>query len=247
VAELELQIGGRALALRLPMPNGTARLRDLIPALRVLMAGLTGVAVERAADEGRQVACRAGCGACCRQLVPLAGAEAQHLAALIEAMPPARRAAIEARFAAARTQLEAAGLWPALADLAVITDAREAAALGQAYFAAAVACPFLEDESCSIHPERPLSCREYLVSSAPERCADPAGQGVVPVKLDRRLAAAVAGVGVGGRPRYVAMTALFEWVARNPESPELQDPAALLGEVLTYLTGTETRAEGTAS
>jgi Fe-S-cluster containining protein len=34
-------------------------------------------------------------------------------------------------------------------------------------------CPFLEDESCSIHPDRPLVCREYLVTSPAELCAGP--------------------------------------------------------------------------
>ncbi|HEY5241787.1 MAG TPA: YkgJ family cysteine cluster protein [Polyangiaceae bacterium] len=30
-----------------------------------------------------------------------------------------------------------------------------------------VSCPFLEEESCSIHPDRPPICREYLVTSSP--------------------------------------------------------------------------------
>jgi hypothetical protein len=33
------------------------------------------------------------------------------------------------------------------------------------YFLQGVACPFLEAESCGIHPDRPLACREYLVTS----------------------------------------------------------------------------------
>jgi Fe-S-cluster containining protein len=242
-ADLELQIGGRKLAVRLPVPTGPTTLRVMLPALRALMAGLTGVAIEQAAGEGRAFACRAGCGACCRQLVPIAGAEAHHLAALIEALPAPRREAVLTRFAAARAQLEAAGLWRDLIRMAEITDPAAANALGLAYFAQHIACPFLEDESCSIHPERPLACREYLVSSDPAHCADPGGQGVVPIKLDRRLATAVARTGSGGGPRYVALTALFDWVTWHLEPPADQDAAAILGEVLTHLTGTEVAAE----
>ena len=46
-------------------------------------------------------------------------------------------------------------------------------------------CPFLEDESCSIHPERPLVCREYLVTSPAELCAGPAQEGVTPVPVPK--------------------------------------------------------------
>lgn len=41
-----------------------------------------------------------------------------------------------------------------------------------------VACPFLEKESCSIHRDRPLVCREYLVTSPPAACAEP-GSGQI--------------------------------------------------------------------
>jgi len=242
-ADLELVIGGRRLAVRLPVPIGKTSLRGMLPALRALMAGLSGVAIEQAADEGRRVACKAGCGACCRQLVPIAGAEAHHLADLVDAMPAERRKAVMGRFAAARAQLEAAGLWRDFVRLPTITDPAEANALGLGYFAQHIACPFLEDESCSIHPERPLACREYLVSSDPAQCADPGGQGVVPIKLDRRLTTAVARTGGAGRPRYVAMTALFDWVACNPEAPPEQEAGEILGEVLTYFTGSEVAAE----
>jgi Fe-S-cluster containining protein len=237
-ADLELMIAGRKLAVRLPMPVGRTDLRGLLPALRAFLAGLCGVAVEIAAGDGRHVSCRAGCGACCRQLVPLAGAEAHELAVLVERLPAERREAVLARFAASRARLEAAGLWPSVVDMAAITDPKAAAALGLGYFAQGIACPFLEDESCSIHPDRPLACREYLVSSDPVRCADPGGERVVPIKLDRRLTAAVARTGMAdGRPHYVAMTALFEFVAAHPEAPPAQDAAAILGEVLSHLTG----------
>ena len=48
-----------------------------------------------------------------------------------------------------------------------------------------VPCPFLEDESCSIHPERPLVCREYLVTSPAALCAGPTQEGVTPVAVPK--------------------------------------------------------------
>jgi len=54
-----------------------------------------------------------------------------------------------------------------------------------AYFALRVPCPFLEEESCSIHPDRPLVCREYLVTSPAELCAGPTQEGVTPVPVPK--------------------------------------------------------------
>src|ERR1700744_6321633 len=121
-ADLELVIGDRRLAVRLPVPMGATDLRGMLPALRVLMAGLCGVAIEVAAAQQRAVACKAGCGACCRQLVPILGAEAHELAGLVDAMPPDRRGVVLRRFSAARAQLEAAGLWSTLTRMADIAD-----------------------------------------------------------------------------------------------------------------------------
>jgi len=72
-----------------------------------------------------------------------------------------------------------------------VTDARATTQLAIDYFHAAVPCPFLENESCSIHPFRPLSCREYLVTSPPALCQDPSVNQVagvlLPLKLSRVL------------------------------------------------------------
>ena len=56
--------------------------------------------------------------------------------------------------------------------------------LALSYFRLGIPCPFLEEESCSIHPDRPLSCREYLVTSAPIHCAEQAPDKVQGVRLD---------------------------------------------------------------
>ena len=56
------------------------------------------------------------------------------------------------------------GLDPSIAEAAY-------RAFGLAWFQQGVPCPFLEEESCSIHPDRPLVCREYLVTSPPAACA----------------------------------------------------------------------------
>jgi hypothetical protein len=84
---------------------------------------------------------------------------------------------LKGRFAAAEAAIEATGLKE--------RKGRSDRELSTAYFAMGVPCPFLEEESCSIHPERPLVCREYLVTSPAELCAGPKQEGVTPVAVPK--------------------------------------------------------------
>lgn len=171
-ATLRLTVGTLRIAHPITVANAPVPAADVVPALQ----GLVNAVVE-AAQAGKTVSCRKGCGACCRQLVPLSRTEGERLLQLIDALPAERRETLVARFAAAETAIEGAGL----KDRAGRTD-RE---LSAAYFALRLPCPFLEDESCSIHPERPLVCREYLVTSPAELCSGPAQEGVTPVAVPK--------------------------------------------------------------
>jgi Fe-S-cluster containining protein len=174
---LRLTVGDVQIAHPLTVPDGTVPAGDVLPALQGLVN-----AVVAAAERGRAISCRKGCGACCRQLVPISRTEGERLLGVIEAMPRERRGEIKRRFAAAEAALAPAGFGA--------EDGRTDRERSIAYFAAAVPCPFLEEESCSIHPERPLVCREYLVTSPPELCAGPQQDGVTPVPVPKLSLAA---------------------------------------------------------
>lgn len=154
------------------VPNAAVPAAEIVPALQ----GLVNAVVE-AAETGQAISCRKGCGACCRQLVPVSRTEGERLLQVVEAMPSEQRKTLLARFAAAESAIEAAGLKE--------RQGRSDRELSTAYFALGVACPFLEDESCSIHPERPLVCREYLVTSPAALCAGPKQEGVTPVAVPK--------------------------------------------------------------
>ena len=185
VGRVVLVLGEEPVTLELGVPPGPVGFEDLLPILH----GLTDFVVDRgvAAAEaaGRTISCRAGCGACCRQLVPVSQAEARELAALVAAMPEPRRNEIRRRFDAALQTLHAGGV---LTEIDAARDDTSGAAkdLGMRYFRQGVACPFLEDEACSIHPDRPLSCRQYLVTSPAAHCASPSLATIEMVTLPAR-------------------------------------------------------------
>jgi len=176
-ATLRLRVGDLAIAHPLTVPNAAVPATAVLPALQGLVNEVVGTA-----EAGRAISCRKGCGACCRQLVPISRTEGEALLALVEAMPKGQRKALRARFAAAEAAIGGAGL----AERGGRSD-RE---MSVAYFAQGVPCPFLEEESCSIHRDRPLVCREYLVTSPAELCAGPAQEGVTPVPVPKLSLAA---------------------------------------------------------
>ncbi len=134
---LTLSIGDKPVALELSVPAGPTATEDVLPIFQGLSNLVTTLGVERAEVEGRTVSCRAGCGACCRQLVPIAEPEARDLARVVAAMPEPRRSHVRARFASALAALEPAGLL----ERAMNAQAGEGREIGLAWFAQNVACP----------------------------------------------------------------------------------------------------------
>ena len=184
----QLTVSGGERRSEVRVPGGPCRLLDLLPAAREVSGMLTGAALDKVRAEGKTVSCRAGCGACCRQLAAISVVEAEALAELVAALPAERQAVIRARFAEAVRRLEEAGLLDgADRPRGPRTVARNPGGVeagvqdvARRYFALQIPCPFLEDESCSIHPERPMVCREYHVTSPAERCAQPLPGGCRP-------------------------------------------------------------------
>jgi Fe-S-cluster containining protein len=226
--QVVLVVGGERVPLELTVPVAPVNVERLLPILR----GLSSLFAERAAKQleakGRAISCRAGCGACCRQLVPLSPSEARALARLVDALPEPRRSLIRGRFERALETLEAAGL---LDRMGTRTPA-ERSALGAAYFQQGIACPFLEDESCSIHPDRPMACREYLVVSPAENCRTPRADTIEKVTLEADPLPALVQVEAGG---WVALILALRFRDETAEPPRDKAAPAILREVVDKL------------
>ena len=99
--QIHLRLLDQDHTFSVPIPSGQVTVLNLLPAAQELSRQATAVVVEDARAHGRAVSCRAGCGACCRQLVAISYVEARDLAELVASMPPERQAVIRARFAEA--------------------------------------------------------------------------------------------------------------------------------------------------
>jgi len=216
-AKFALKVQDCNIEVSARLPEGPVLPSALLPILQGLSNTLSDLASAGAAKAGAPVSCREGCGACCRQPVPIAAAEARMLAEWIDEQPEERKAVLRERFRRAAARLEESGMAQEIRDCAQVSrDARHA--LGLRYFALGIACPFLEDERCTIHPIRPLRCREYLVVSPAERCANPGNEEIVSVKPPILLSQVLDKWNPSGERQageFILLAMLDEWVAQH--------------------------------
>ncbi len=181
---VSLGAGRFSLETTLEVPAGDVAEQDVVPALGRLADGLIGKA-----RRGFAVSCQPGCAACCRQLVPVSMPELRHITAVWAARDDADE--IAARREGARRRLRNHGL----ADVVTRTasfDSRQLVSLARRYVDLGIACPFLVDARCTIYGQRPLSCREYAVTTPPAACVEPGRRRIRRVPLPFSLSAVVA-------------------------------------------------------
>src|SRR4051812_40980375 len=95
-ADIRLSIGGQPLHLDIAVPAGPAPLGDLLPVFHGLANVEVDVAVAAVERQGQTISCCKGCGACCRQPVPITETEARALVRLVDGMPEPRRSQVRA-------------------------------------------------------------------------------------------------------------------------------------------------------
>lgn len=237
-----LETPGWAIAVGLTVPREPAPLQLWLPFLQALASEVSRQAGESAAAAGRPVSCAKGCGACCRQLVAISLVEARALAQLVAAMPQPRQDLIRHRFAAALARLSESGVLTrdyADPDLEFPLAETPQQRLAAAWFSLQIACPFLEDESCSIYEDRPLVCREHQVTSPAAACSRLFREPVDRIELPQRLGAAlaraatqVAGVSTATIPllQSLDLPADVDAALAQPRDPR-QMLETLLGEI----------------
>ncbi|MGC8794678.1 MAG: YkgJ family cysteine cluster protein [Bryobacteraceae bacterium] len=227
-ASFRLRVGNRTLDARVNLPAEPVSVEELLPVLYAFADAYLRAVLAQAEEQGLRISCRSGCGACCAQLVPVSEAEARWLANLIAAMPETRQRQVRAKFAALRAKLEAAGLWERLRHTEALPDLEARRRIGMEYFALGAPCPFLEDQSCSIYPDRPMRCREYFVTSPAACCADPRPETIrvvpLPVKFSEILYCFDDGEGQQST-KWVALSHALEWAREHASRQQRRLPA----------------------
>src|SRR5262249_12310432 len=99
--KVSLTIEGKPLEMQMTVPAKPVKPHRMLPIFQQMANAFVDMSVEAVEAEGKQISCKAGCGACCRQPVPIAETEIYQIAELVEAMEEPRPSETQKTFAAA--------------------------------------------------------------------------------------------------------------------------------------------------
>jgi len=247
-----LRIGGHPVEMQLTVPAAPVKPQRMLPIFQQMSSAVVNLSADSVEAEGGKISCKAGCGACCRQAVPISEVEAYQLADLVEAMPEPRRSVIKKRFDDALKHFISIRWFDELTDLQDMAFENVPGFSPQkytetitSYMHEDIPCPFLEDESCSIHPNRPLVCREYLVTSPAENCKAPTAETIRRVPIILKPSRAMLKVGQTKNTEGISSLMLIEalnFVERHPDEFDEKTGEQWAADFFGQLTQTEIKA-----
>jgi Fe-S-cluster containining protein len=238
--------------MQMTVPATPVKPQRMLPILQKMTSAFVD-----ASSGGANISCKAGCGACCRQPVPISEMEVYQIAELVESMPEPRRSVIKQRFADGAAHFHKIGWFDRInfkydsgRPKGSIAEVRDAQNVVMDYFHEGIPCPFLEDESCSIHQDRPLACREYLVTSPAENCKSPSAETIRMVPLLAKPSKAAKKLGRTGGLQDAGLLLLIralELASAVPETFEEKTGERWMAEFFGELTSQDNPENETAA
>src|SRR5271157_4741205 len=140
--EFTVGIGDGRFTATAAVPAGHTNLTQILPVLQSLDNSFIDGITTQLAEAGITVSCRAGCAACCHQMVPLSIFEAEALGTWIRTLPESHRQQLANRFHQALLKLAAAGLIDRMVNEDWLAETERAQQLALDYLYQRVPCPF---------------------------------------------------------------------------------------------------------
>lgn len=243
--EVTLSIQGKPLRMQMTVPKNPVKLGRMLPIFQMMTNSVVEISETGIKSLGKEVSCKKGCGACCRQPVPISETEAMAIVEVVENMEEPRKTEIKRRFSQAVKHFQEKGWLEKLESCK--KNPSELQHVVMEYFWENIPCPFLEDESCSIHPNRPLACREYIVTSPASNCANPSADNIERVEIlfkPSKVLMAIEPKNYNRLP-FVPLIYALEWFSENRLSESTEEKQLKktgeqwLADFFRYLTKSE--------
>ena len=218
--QIQLLVDGTLFEMQLTVQANPVKPQRMLPVFQQVTNLYVEIGVAATKSEGKSVSCKKGCTACCRHTIALSEFEAYHIAEIVEEMPEPQRSEVKERFNKALAHFAEIG-WIERFENCTDYSHKESLEVFIDYFKENIQCPFLVDESCSIYDNRPLMCREYMVTSPAENCSNPTKENINLVKLPVRPSGNIFGLGqekpLNGL-NVIPLIMSLKWVASNPDN-----------------------------
>ncbi len=218
---ISLKTPAGELSTSVEVPMNFIPITAIVPLTRRLGEEATALEEAQIQDAGQHVSCRKGCAACCRMLVPISPPEAFALKTKVDALPDERRTVLLARLSSARARLQETGI---LAQLTALVESEhpltdeDMEPINRDYYALRMACPFLEEETCSIYEDRPAACRELLVTTPADLCDDLINNPVRPLPAPMHVGTVLALLWSelkGTAPTLIPLPMALDWAEQH--------------------------------
>jgi Fe-S-cluster containining protein len=181
----------RTLRFRISLVSRPVPLSELVPMACQLSQAIVDSTSRRIEESDGRIACRKGCDACCSYLIPISPAEAYHIRDKIFRLPQSEQITLFRSCQHTTRQLVDNEI-PAALFSTIQDHEKRLELLSDWYRDLVLPCPFLINHACCIYDFRPLSCREYCVTSHPSKCRpeskEPSTQIPIPLRIAEVLA-----------------------------------------------------------
>lgn len=244
-ANIKLNLYGKPVELNLPVSTLKVKPKRMLPVLQTITDRFVDTAVEVFTGKDEEISCKMGCAACCRQAIPLAEIEVYQISELVENMPEPRRTQIKQKFGDACDKLKKINWFERLENIYnsdSTAKTEEIQTLALEYLGQNIECPFLEEESCSIYQDRPLSCREFLVTSPAENCRNPSAENINHLEMKFKVSKIIRQLWKTqnlSNKDTVALIYALEWSRQNPDRFEEKRDDEWLRDFFNYFSNGE--------
>lgn len=178
IISFELDVAGKTVQFRIDVAAKQATLADMVPLARALSTKVALVVLDSLRENKKNVPCCKGCSACCSYLIPMSVPEVFRLREELSAMPTdyssrILRSCLDTAERILDNKFESEDEQPKMNNVS------------EWYSGLEQACPFLSDELCTLYDQRPLACREHIITGQsffcqPEHKGEP---NVVPMPV----------------------------------------------------------------
>lgn len=251
-----ITVQDQPLNFEVTVPADPVKITRMLPIFQQMTNTMVGLGIKAAESDGRSISCKAGCGACCRQPVPITEAEIFHLAELVEQMEEPRRSDVKKRFADAVDHFTQMGWFENVSKCAEMVSNghteeghKRLIELVDQYFVENINCPFLVDDACSVHRSRPLACREYLVTSPAEYCDHPDPVNIEMVEMlfqPSKIVSKISSTGLFADEGIITLIKAIEFAAAKKESTQTKSGEGWMADFFQDLAASEVRQQQTA-
>ena len=199
--------------LKIGFFQGSGALTELVPMARNLLDLMVTRRISDLSARGLNIACHKGChAACCHYLISVSVPEALMIVTEMQALPTdeCNRIVNSCRASAESIQRQMAK-GDIVAGGNVARDN-----LLHWYRELNIACPFLEDNCCTIYDHRPIVCRECLAVGSPDQCRLDTEQThlrlpIHPANILMQLTQQL----FGGGDNIITLPGIFDWFTEN--------------------------------